>query len=179
MKKLINEIKRMQQLAGIITESEYQEEVMKVEDSNRSNTLFTLEVLPEFWKDFDIKRPASSFGGEAGMSYLSRDNTIQLTPGAEPVEIYRKDARMYDDKGQKAGRGDDSIFYKMKIFKTNSEFNTPEENNIIRYTIFAQDNKDAKLGSNMNLKQFGEGRFKSDEVGSIDDFRRFKIVAVK
>ena len=139
---------------------------------------YTLEVLPKFWENFDIKRPASSFEGEAGMSYLSRDNTIQLTLGAEPVEIYRKDARMYDDKGQKAGRGDDSRFYKMKIFKINSPYN-PEDNNIIRYTIFAQDNKDAKLGSNMNLKQIGEGRFKSDEVGSIDDFRLFKIVAVK
>ena len=145
------------------------------ENTNKS---YTLEVLPHFWKDFDIKRPTSSFGEEAGMSYLS-GNTITLSPGVEPVEIYRRDARMYNDKGQKAGRDDDSIFYMIELYKTNSPDYTKEDNDIIRYIIYTQRNKDAKLGSNMNLINSGEGHFKSDEVGSIDNIGRFKIVAVK
>jgi len=148
-------------------------------EEENTNKSYTLEVLPHFWQDFDIKRPASSFGDEAGMSLLSRDNTITLSPGAEPVEIYRKDTRMYNDKGQKAGRDDDSIFYMIELYKTNSPDYTKEDNDIIRYIIYAQRNKDAKLGSNMNLINSGEGHFKSDKVGSIDNVNRFKIVAVK
>jgi len=176
MKKLINEIKRMQQLAGIITESEYQKEVMKVEDSNRSNMLFTLEVLPKFWEDLGIKRPASSFEDEAGMSLLSRDNTIELTVGDEPIDIYRRDTRMYNDKGQKAGRDSDSVFYKMKIYKSNYQ---KSDENILYYSLDAQDDKDAKLGGNTNLKPIGNGNFTSQEVGSMDTTKRLKIVAVK
>ena len=78
------------------------------ENTNKS---YTLEVLPKFWQDLGIKRPASSFGDEAGQTIaLSRDNTVALALGGKPVTIYRRDTRMYDDQGKKAGRGDDSIF---------------------------------------------------------------------
>lgn len=132
---------------------------------------YTLEVLPHFWQAVGIKRPAYPGGDEAGMSLLSRDNTIQLTLGNEPVEFYRRDTRIYNDKGQKAGRGDDSKFYKMQIYKNNE--------NILNYNLFFQDDKDARLGGNMNLKPLGYGDFTSDEVGSIDTRKYFKIVAVK
>jgi hypothetical protein len=40
---------------------------------------FTLEVLPKFWEDMNIKRPAVG-GDESGMSLLSRDkpHSIQM-----------------------------------------------------------------------------------------------------
>ena len=94
-----------------------------------------------------------------------------MTLGNEPVAIYRRDTRMYDDKGQKAGRGDDSTFYKMQIYKNNE--------NILNYNLFVEDDKDARLGGNMTLKPLGYGDFTSDEVGSIDTRKYFKIVAVK
>jgi hypothetical protein len=131
---------------------------------------YTLEVLPHFWQAVGIKRPAYPGGDEAGMSLLSRDNTMQLTLGNEPVEFYRRDTRIYNDKGQKAGRGDDSTFYKIQIYKNN-------ENNL-EYNLVVQDNKDVVLG-NMNFKPLGYGDFTSDEVGSIDTRKYFKIVAVK
>ena len=131
---------------------------------------YTLEVLPHFWQAVGIKRPAYPGGDEAGMSLLSRDNTMQLTLGNEPVEFYRRDTRIYNDNGQKAGRGDDSTFYKIQIYKNN-------ENNL-EYNLVVQDNKDVVLG-NMNFKPLGYGDFTSDEVGSIDTRKYFKIVAVK
>jgi hypothetical protein len=42
MKKQINEIRRMQQLAGLITESEYQESLMNENDNSKAETLKTL-----------------------------------------------------------------------------------------------------------------------------------------
>jgi len=138
---------------------------------------FTLEVLPKFWEDMNIKRPTYSGGDEAGMSLLSRDNTIELTVGDEPIHIYRRDTRMYDDKGQKAGRDSDSVFYKMKIYRTHGL--DIKENNILKYSLDAQDDKDAKLGGNKNLKPIGNGNFTSQEVGSMDTTKRLKIVAVK
>ena len=141
---------------------------------------FTLEVLPEFWEKLGIKRPAYSGGDEAGMSLLSRDNTITLTLGDDPVPIYRKDVRMYDDKGRKAGRGDDSTFYKIRIYKTHGL--GTKEDNILKYSIDAQDDKYASLGGNIDLKPITSGdlnHFLSDEIGSIDYRGFFKIVAVK
>jgi len=132
---------------------------------------YTLEVLPKFWQNTGIKRPAYLGGDEAGQSLLSRDNTIELTLGNEPVAIYRRDTRMYDDKGQKAGRGDDSTFYKMQIYKNNE--------NILNYNLFVEDDKDVRLGGNMTLKPLGYGDFTLDEVGSIDTRNLFKIVAVR
>jgi len=140
---------------------------------------YTLEVLPKFWEDLGIKRPAWSGGDEAGQSLLSGNNTITLTLGAKPRDIYRRDTRMYDDKGQKAGRGSDSVWYKMQIYKNNSTFLTKAQNNMLIYNISAQDDKDARLGGNMNLKPIGEGEFTSDEVGSMDTTKRLKIISVK
>ena len=147
------------------------------ENFNEENTKsiaksFTLEFLPKFWEDLGIKRPAYSGGDEAGQSLLSRDNTIELTVGAEPIAIYRRDTRMYDDKGQKAGRDDDSSWYLIKL--------TPKsENNMLRYSLDCQEDKDVRLGANMNLKPIGFGEFASEEVGSMDTTKRLKIVAVK
>ena len=138
---------------------------------------FTLEVLPKFWEDMNIKRPAVAGGDESGMSLLSRDNTIELTVGNEPIAIYRRDTRMYDDKGQKAGRDNDSRFYKIKLYRTHGEFT--ENNNILKYSLDFQEDKDARLGGNMNLKPIGVGEFTSEEVGSMDTTKRLKIVAVK
>jgi hypothetical protein len=137
---------------------------------------YKLEVLPEFWEAMNIKRPAYSGGDEAGHSFLSRDNTIELTVGAEPVDIYRRDTRTYDDKGQKSGRGDDSIWYKMNIYRTHGKFT--ENNNILKYSLDFQNDKDARLGRNMNLNPLGKGEFTSDEVGSIDTRKYFKIVEI-
>jgi hypothetical protein len=138
---------------------------------------YTLEVLPKFWEDLGIKRPASSFGDEAGMSYLSRDNTIELTVGDKPRYIYRRDTRIYDDKGRKAGRDDDSMFYMIELYKTHGL--GTKENNILKYSLDFQEDKDAKIGGNMNLKPIGVGEFASEEVGSMDTRKFFKIVAVK
>jgi hypothetical protein len=148
-------------------------------EGENPNTLYTLEVLPKFWEDLGIKRPTYSGGDEAGMSLLSRDNTITLTLGAGPVDIYRRDTRTYDDKGQKAGRGDDSTFYKMKIYKTNSPILSEVDNSMLKYSVSFQHDKDAKLSGDMNLNIIGGGDFKSDEVGSIDTRKYFKIVSVK
>jgi hypothetical protein len=134
---------------------------------------YTLEVLPKFWQDLGIKRPTSSFGDEAGQTIaLSRDNTVPLTLGGKRVTIYRRDARMYNDKGQKAGRGDDSKWYSIKIYKTT-------ENNMLRYSVAFQHDKDAKLSDDMNVNVLGGGEFTSDEVGSMDTTKSLKIVAVK
>jgi hypothetical protein len=178
MKKefLSEQLKRMRQLAGLISESDDALVGDNEDYNNRSHTLFTLEVLPKFWEDMNIKRPAYSGGDEAGMSLLSRDNTIQLTVGDEPIPIYRRDTRIYDDKGQKAGRGDDSEFYMMKLYKSNYQ---KSDENILKYSLDFQNDKDAKLGGNMNLKPIGNGNFTSQEVGSMDTTKRFKIVAVK
>ena len=120
-----------------------------------------------------IKRPTSSFGDEAGQTIaLSRDNTVALALGGKPVTIYRRDTRIYNDKGQKAGRGDDSKWYSIKIYKTT-------ENNMLRYTVAFQHDKDAKLSDDMNVNVLGGGEFTSDEVGSMDTMKRLKIVAVK
>ena len=147
------------------------------EDSNRvDNQSVILEVLPKFWEDMDIKRSAYIGGDEAGYSLLSRDNTIELIVGAEPIDIYRRDTRMYDDQGKKAGRGDDSLFYKMKIYRTHGKFT--ENNNILKYSLDAQDDRDARLGGNINLKPIGKGSFPSQEVGSIDNGGYFKIVDI-
>jgi hypothetical protein len=136
---------------------------------------FTLEVLPKFWEDRGIKRPA--FGDEAGMSLLSRDNTITLTVGDDPEAIYRRDTRMYDDQGRKAGRGDDSIWYTINLYKTNGQYTS--NNNMLKYSLDFQEDKDARLGGNMNLKPLGVGEFLSQEVGSMDTRKYFKIVEVK
>ena len=147
------------------------------ENTNKS---YTLEVLPKFWQDLGIKRPASSFGDEAGQTIaLSRDNTVPLTLGGKPVEIYRRDARMYNDKGEKAGRDDDSKWYSIKIYKTNTPVLSKAENNMLRYTVAFQHDKDAKLSDDMNVNVLGGGEFTSDEVGSMDTTKRLKIVAVK
>jgi hypothetical protein len=137
---------------------------------------YTLEFLPKFWEDLDIKRPAYLGGDEAGHSLLNRDNTIELTVGDDPITIYRRDTRMYDDKGRKAGRGDDSIWYTIKLYRTHGEFT--ENNNMLKYSLDFQEDTDAKLGGNMNLTGLGTGEFKSDEVGSMDSTKRLKIVAV-
>ena len=42
MKKQLNEIKKMQRLAGLITESEYQESLMNENDNSKAETLKTL-----------------------------------------------------------------------------------------------------------------------------------------
>lgn len=133
---------------------------------------FTLEVLPKFWEDLGIKRPAYSGGDEAGMSLLSKDNTIELTVGNKPSYIYRRDANIYDDKGQKAGRDNDSKFYMLRLYKNNYE-------NVLKYSLDFQHDKDARLGGDMNLHGIGNGDFTSQEVGSMDTTKRFKIVAVK
>jgi hypothetical protein len=145
-------------------------------ESLESPKSYKLEVLPKFWEAMNIKRPTYSGGDEAGMSLLSRDNTIELTVGAEPIAIYRRDTRMYDDKGQKAGRDNDSEFYKMKIYKSNSQLLSKAENNMLKYSLDSQNEKDARLGGNTNLKPIGVGDFASDEVGSIDTRGYFKIV---
>ena len=147
------------------------------ESFNEENTTktFTLEVLPKFWEDMGIKRPA--FGDEAGMSLLSRDNTITLTVGDDPKTFYRRDTRMYDDQGRKAGRGDDSIFYMVKLYKTHGQYTS--NNNMLKYSLDAQESKDSRLGGNMNLKPIGGGEFLSQEVGSTDTMKYFKIVEVK
>jgi hypothetical protein len=124
----------------------------------------------------NIKRSAYSGGDEAGLSFLSRDNTIELTIGEDPIAIYRRDTRMYDDKGQKAGRDNDSKHYMLKLYKNNYQ---KSDENILKYSLDAQDDKDARLGGNMNFKPIGGGSFKSDEVNSIDTRGYFKIVAVK
>ena len=138
---------------------------------------FTLEVLPKFWEDLGIKRPA--YGAEAGLSFLSRDNTIKLIVGNKPSYIYRRDTRMYDDKGQKAGRGDDSRWYLIELYKTPNGFISKSDNNILKYSLDFQEDKDAKLGGGMNLKPIGVGEFASEEVGSMDTTKRLKIVSVK
>lgn len=122
---------------------------------------FTLEVLPKFWEDLGIKRPAYSGGDEAGMSLLSKDNTIELTVGNKPSYIYRRDANIYDDKGQKAGRDNDSKFYMLRLYKNNYE-------NVLKYSLDFQHDKDARLGGDMNLHGIGNGDFTSQEVGSMD-----------
>jgi hypothetical protein len=148
-----------------------------MEGDEQSPKSYTIEVLPKLWQDLGIKRPAFSGGDEAGMSLLNRDNTIELTLGDEPVPFYRKDASIYNDKGQKAGRGDDSLFYKIKIYKSHGL--DTKKNNILKYSLDAQYDKDAMLGGNSNLKPIGGGDFKSDEVGEVDDRGYFKIVAVE
>ena len=152
------------------------------ENFNEENTKsiaksFTLEFLPKFWEDLGIKRPAYSVGDEAGMSLLSKDNTIELTVGNKPSYIYRRDTRMYDDKGQKAGRGDDSRWYLIGLYKTHGKFT--ENNNMLKYHLDFQEDKDARLGGDVNLHVIGGGEFKSEEVGSMDTTERLKIVAVK
>jgi hypothetical protein len=147
------------------------------ENFNEENTKsiaksFTLEFLPKFWEDLGIKRPAYSGGDEAGMSLLSKDNTIELTVGNKPSYIYRRDANIYDDKGQKAGRDNDSKFYMLRLYKNNYE-------NVLKYSLDFQHDKDARLGGDMNLHGIGVGEFKSEEVGSMDTTERLKIVAVK
>ena len=149
------------------------------ESFNEENTpkTFTLEVLSKLWGDLGIKRP--DFGDEAGMSLLSRDNTILLTVGDDPKAFYRRDTRMYDDQGRKAGRGDDSRWYMIKLYKTNSPVLSKAENNMLKYSLNFQEDKDARLGGNMNLKPIGGGEFLSQEVGSMDTRKYFKIVEVK
>ena len=152
------------------------------ENFNEENTKsiaksFTLEFLPKFWEDLGIKRPAYSGGDEAGMSLLSKDNTIELTVGNKSSYIYRRDTRIYNDKGQKAGRGDDSRWHLIGLYKTHGKFN--ENNNMLRYHLDFQEDKDARLGDDVNLHGIGVGEFKSEEVGSMDTMERLKIVAVK
>jgi len=137
---------------------------------------YTLEFLPKFWEDLGIKRPA--FGAEAGHSLLNRDNTIKLTVGNDPTIIYRRDTRMYDDKGRKAGRDDDSIWYSINLYKTPNGFISKSDNNMLKYSLDFQEDKDAKIGGNMNLIPIGVGEFASEEVGSMDNREFFKIVAV-
>lgn len=130
-----------------------------------------LEVLPKFWESIGVKRAESSFADESGQSSLTRDNTIALTVDGDPVDIYRRDTKIYNDRGQKAGRDEDSIFYNLEISRTTDD--------ALIYAVSFQDNKDAKLGGYMNLKYIGQGEFKSEEVGSIDNRGFFKIVEVK
>jgi hypothetical protein len=146
------------------------------EDSNNvDNQSVILEVLPKFWEDMGVKRPAYSGGDEAGKSFLDRDNTIELTIGDEPIPIYRRDARMYDDQGQKAGRDNDSKYYMLKLYKSNYQ---KSDKNTLKYSLDFQNEADARLGGNMNLKGIGVGDFKSDEVGSVDIMGYFKIVNI-
>jgi hypothetical protein len=134
--------------------------------------------LPKFWEDLGIKRP--DYGAEAGQSFgISRDNTIELTVGDDPIIIYRRDTRIYDDKGRKAGRDDDSRWYSINLYKTNSTVLSKAQNNMLKYSLDFQEDKDVKIGGNMNLKPIGVGEFASEEVGSMDTRKFFKIVAVK
>ena len=50
---------------------------------------------------------------------------------------------------------------------------------MLRYHLDFQEDKDARLGDDVNLHGIGVGEFKSEEVGSMDTMERLKIVAVK
>ena len=135
--------------------------------------IITLEVLPKFWEDMGVKRARSSFEEEAGHSYLTRGNQISLKVEADPIHIYRRDTKIWNELNQRAGRDESSIFYLINLYRT------PE--GILKYGINWQKNSDALLGGNLNLIGLsGEHAiFKSEDVGTIDKRGYFKIVDAK
>lgn len=128
MKKQINEIKKMQRIAGLITESEYQEEIIK--DEEKVNEVYGLEnddLIYDNMVTMDIEQLVSDMLStvEKEPSSTLKDYVLKYDSSEDDNDDYDTD---YEEPNEPFGMaeakgktGDETWFSDVKYFKKEHE----------------------------------------------------------
>ena len=128
MKKQINEIKKMQRIAGLITESEYQEEIIK--DEEKVNEVYGLEnddLIYDNMVTMDIEQLVSDMLStvEKEPSSTLKDYVLKYDSSEDDNDDYDTDYKEpnepFDMAEAKGKTGDETWFSDVKYFKKEHE----------------------------------------------------------
>jgi hypothetical protein len=168
MKKIIlsEEFKRMQKLAGIITEGQYKEKLNEEEIK-----YVTLEVLSSF-NDF-ITYLITPLGKKGILTKMTSyvDDTRQFEIDGKFKEIARIDPfSSVDPRSGKGTKNNDSEHIFLKLFRN-------PNNKKLSWEMVVQNNKYASTGSEEGMidKTPNDSYFESEEIGSKDNKNYFEI----